>query len=178
MENRRKTGGHGVKYCVLIQGRVYTVEIREEGGRRQIFWEGKPLDVEGRIEQINPMTSMLLNGRPFEIFLRREGEYFSIHLDQVEYDVRVTRGLRQGDKSSLFKHGSGHEIIAAPMPGMVVSVKVKPNQEVKIGTPLLILEAMKMENELRSPVTGRVQQVHVEPGRKVEKGEKLLILEK
>ena len=167
-----------MKYCVLIQGRVYTVEIREEGGGRQIFWEGMPLDVEGRIEQINPMTSILLNGKPFEMFLRREGDDFSIHLDQAEYKVRVTRGLRQGNKSSLFKHGSGHEIIAAPMPGMVVSVQVKPNQEVKMGSPLLILEAMKMENELRSPVTGRVHQVHVEPGNKVEKGEKLLLLEK
>jgi biotin carboxyl carrier protein len=62
------------------------------------------------------------------------------------------------------------------MPGMVVTVKVEDDQVVKRGEPLLILEAMKMENQLRSPVEGRILKVAVSQGQKVEKGEKLIII--
>jgi biotin carboxyl carrier protein len=59
---------------------------------------------------------------------------------------------------------------------MVVTVKVEAEQRVKRGEPLLILEAMKMENQLRSPVDGRIMKIHVEEGRKVEKGEELITM--
>jgi biotin carboxyl carrier protein len=61
---------------------------------------------------------------------------------------------------------------------MVVSIKIKLNQDVRMGDPLLILEAMKMENELRCPVNGKIQKVFVKMGKKVEKGEELVVISK
>ena len=167
-----------MKYSVLIHDHVYEVEIVEEKGCQQIYWEGERVEVDCLLKSGNPSNTLILDGLSYEIALQRMNESFFIDLDHTEYDVLVIRGkLREGSEI-LLKPGSDQEIISAPMPGMVVSVKADTDRDVKKGEPLLILEAMKMENELRSPVDGRVQQIHVRTGKKVEKGEKLITLQK
>jgi biotin carboxyl carrier protein len=63
------------------------------------------------------------------------------------------------------------------MPGMVVKVEVREGDSIKKGEGLVILEAMKMENELKAPVNGRISSVHVQRGAAVEKGEKLVTIQ-
>ena len=167
-----------MKYCVQVKDRVYVVELREEGECLKVYWEGKPVDVDCRLHQTNSFTSMIIDGCPYDVSWKKDDDNFSVNLHQSVYDVRVSRGLMRGEKETFLKQGSQEELIVAPMPGMVVAVKVNLDQDVKIGEPLLILEAMKMENELRSPVNGRIKQIHVDAGKKVEKGENLLILQK
>lgn len=72
---------------------------------------------------------------------------------------------------------SGSVVVMSPMPGMVVKVEVREGEEVSEGQGLIVLEAMKMENELKAPVRGRVSSVHVQRGTSVEKGEKLVTIE-
>ena len=79
-------------------------------------------------------------------------------------------GLSGGGESDMLK-------VRAPMPGMVLSVVVKPGQHVEAGTGALVLEAMKMENELRIEREGTVQAVHVAPGDSVGKNDLLLEIE-
>jgi len=165
-----------LKYGVVIHDRVHEVEIVEEGGCRRILWDGKPVDVDCPLERANPLNSMIIDGRPYEIEWRGGGKTVWVSLDNAMYEVLVNRGFVGREKAAFLSRGSGQETVQAPMPGMVVALRVEPNQEVKIGEPLLILEAMKMENELRSPVDGRVHEVCVVTGKKVEKGEKLLVL--
>ena len=165
-----------MKYCVAVQNRVYEVEVREEDGCWRIFWNGKSVEVDCSLDRTKPFTSMIVDGRPFEMSVKKEAEIFSVDLGWEDFEVQVSRGSMRGSAGAAKKQGPQQEIVTAPMPGMVVTVKVKPNQEVDRGDPLLILEAMKMENELRSPVRARIHDVFVEKGRKVEKGEKLLIL--
>ena len=98
--------------------------------------------------------------------------------DQKEFEVTVNRGSISGKRLTRIKEGTQHEVVHASMPGLVVAVKVKVNQDVRMGDPLLILEAMKMENELRSPVNGKVRQVIAKIGKKVEKGEELVVISK
>jgi len=73
--------------------------------------------------------------------------------------------------------GSGPENVISVMPGKVVRVLVSPGDEVKAGQGLVVIEAMKMENEIGSPRGGRVTAVHVEPGRAVEAGATLVVVE-
>jgi biotin carboxyl carrier protein len=167
-----------MKYRVTVKNRVHMVEVREKEDCRRIFWDGKPMDVDFIQDRTNPVSSMIIEGRPYEVSWKNDGESYWVALGQSVFEVRVSRGLTGGDKSGDLRGEQSQEVITAPMPGMVVTVKVEPNQEVKIGEPLLILEAMKMENELRSPVQARVHEVLVETGKKVEKGEKLLVLQK
>lgn len=167
-----------MKYGVLIEDKVYIVEITEEGGTRKILWEGKSVDVDCRMKRQHWDATMILDGRPFEVSWNTNGESLSVSLDQSNYDVRISRGMMSKNKAQMLKQGSEEEIISAPMPGMVVTVKVESDQEIQMGQPLLILEAMKMENEIRSPINGRVKQIMADPGNKVEKGDSLIILQK
>jgi biotin carboxyl carrier protein len=72
---------------------------------------------------------------------------------------------------------SGEVAVKAPMPGLVVAVAATSGQEVKIGQGLIILEAMKMENELRAPRAGRVKAIRVSPGQVVDKDQVLVVIE-
>lgn len=72
------------------------------------------------------------------------------------------------------EHISG--TIRAPMPGRITSILVKEGEAVEIGTPLLILEAMKMQNELTSPISGKVKSIHVREGDAVKKDSQLLVV--
>lgn len=69
-----------------------------------------------------------------------------------------------------------HDAVTAPMPGLIVSLKKKIGEEVKMGESLLTLEAMKMENDLRSPASGHIKEVNYKEGENVEKGAIILII--
>lgn len=167
-----------MKYTVLVGEKICEVEFIEDGGKRRILWDGEPVEVDLGQGRPGAFTSLLIEGHPYEIALERNGEAFSIDLDGSAFTVQVHRGSKQSDRVKLLQNAVEHEIVLAPMPGMVVDVKVEREQEVDMGQPLLILEAMKMENELRSPVHARVSEICVEKGRKVEKGERLIVLQK
>lgn len=84
----------------------------------------------------------------------------------------LLKSLRQEEGST-----SGSLVVTSPMPGRVVKIEVQEGEEVQEGRGLVVLEAMKMENELKAPVRGRVMSIHVRGGTSVEKGEKLLTIE-
>jgi biotin carboxyl carrier protein len=97
------------------------------------------------------------------------GELYTV---QVEDDLRrqITHRRRAQARPS------GRMAVKAPMPGLVVAVPVKEGQEVSTGDVLVILESMKMENEVRAPCEGRVSRVRVSPSETVEKGQTLVML--
>ena len=90
----------------------------------------------------------------------------------------VVNGRRTGRGAADSGDGAhGEQKIAAPMPGRVVRVLVAPGDDVQIRQPVVVVEAMKMENELRSPKTGRVKEVAVSAGASVEAGRVLMVIE-
>lgn len=109
---------------------------------------------------------MIINGRPYELVfdndLRWLKSYFGIH--QVE--VRDMEALAARPRS-----GDGR--IKAPIPGLITRLLVEVGDKVEIGRPLLVLEAMKMENEIRAARSGTVAALHVSPGQGVVRGEVL-----
>ncbi len=130
--------------------------------------------------------SLLLNGRSYQIFAAGQFDdtdsrlqtSYSITLNGHEYIIEVDdkrsfllKSLAEGKKSS-----AGSAVLHSPMPGLVVKVEVQEGEEVKAGQGLIVLEAMKMENELKATGKGKVTAIHVLAGRKVEKGEKLITI--
>jgi biotin carboxyl carrier protein len=88
------------------------------------------------------------------------------------------------DRSILFKKfatkahaGSGAHVIRAPMPGLISRIEINVGELVTKGRGLLVLEAMKMENEIRANQAGRIKMIHVEKGKPVEKDEPLITIE-
>jgi biotin carboxyl carrier protein len=96
--------------------------------------------------------------------------------ERVEVDVRSERTRETEALAPNRPSSPGQRTIKAPMPGLVVRVEVAAGQRVEGGAGLVVVEAMKMENELRAPQPGVVATVHVEVGQAVEKGAPLVTL--
>jgi biotin carboxyl carrier protein len=106
----------------------------------------------------------------WEVYLRAGVVY-------TRLDGRGGRGVRRSLGADPFAATAGAHQILAPMPGRVVRVLVAPGDEVKARQGLVVVEAMKMENELRAPRAARVKEVHAREGASVEAGRVLVVLE-
>jgi pyruvate carboxylase subunit B len=161
-------------YVVTIAGKEYTVSWSND----QIQLDGKPISAS--IETAgNGAYSVLENGASFRVISCRNGTTYEVLCDGISEEVRVeterSRLLR--NYSSVSAQKARVDELRAPMPALVVRVEVEAGQEVVAGQGLVVLEAMKMENELKATHAGRVKEVRIEKGKAVEKGELLLVLE-
>jgi pyruvate carboxylase subunit B len=164
-----------VKYLVTIGERTVAVEL-----------DGDEVRVDGRRVAARVERS---RGTP-ELRVAIDGDVATVVLDRVDgtamrlVDGGAVRELSVEDERSRHirllvgagKASDGHATLKAPMPGMVLRVHVKPGDPVAVGTPLLVLEAMKMENEFKADAAGTVRAVLVQAGQAVEKGARLLEL--
>ncbi|GHO54120.1 biotin/lipoyl-containing protein [Ktedonobacter robiniae] len=128
--------------------------------------------------------SLILAGRSYDIFARRitradqrDSETYEIHIAGQRFEIKV-EDERTRLLSSLVKGSavSGMASVAAPMPGLVVGVPIEPGATVQEGETVVILEAMKMENDLNAPISGTIQEVRVKKGQAVDQGEVLIII--
>lgn len=109
-------------------------------------------------------------------FLNRQ---YTVKVNGSEYEVKIATELDQLIKEMGFEVGAGKQInaIKAPMPGLILSIDVEVGQEVQENESLLILEAMKMENNFASPRAGIIKSILVKKGDAVEKGQLLIEFE-
>ena len=162
-----------MKYVTTINGHEFMVEILDE---RHLALDGVAYEIDFVPVSNQPVYSLIVNGESFDAHVYPDEEIWqvlfqgNIYTAQVE-DEREKR-LRAALGGAALEGDEFH--LKAPMPGMVVSVPVQAGQAVKKGDVLLILESMKMQNELRSPRDGSVERVRVAAGDRVEKKDTLL----
>lgn len=110
---------------------------------------------------------MMVDGRPYELAI-----------DPHLHWIKAFSGLHRLEIKDLdavvSRPRSGDGRVKAPIPGLMTQIRVNVGDEVAVGQPILVLEAMKMENEIRAPRMGRVTAVHVTPGQTVVRGEVLV----
>jgi biotin carboxyl carrier protein len=166
-----------VKYVVTVNGREIEVTLDGTSVRvGDLDAEASVVDVDG-----TPLRLFRIAGRVHPVLARRGaavGQY-TIHVGGFRFDVEAlderTRAIRQlaGPTARL----TGPTSLSAPMPGLVVRVLVQPGERVQAGQGVVVIEAMKMENELRASTAGVVRSVPVTPGSAVEKGAVLVEFE-
>ena len=172
-----------MKFDLLIDGKVYKVELGI-GEIVTIEVEGKTFQAETK--KTNKELAVHLDKKEF--LVRFEGAYVSI--DGHKHAIEV-RNLRRGkpswhystEESEDIKVGTpthkisgGEGVIHPPMPGRVISIKVKEGDSVKIGSSILVLEAMKMQNEIVSNTDGVVREIRVSEGDLVESKDVLVVI--
>lgn len=143
-----------------------------------IFLNGKTVDAEALILSPNSV-SIRLNGLSYLATIDRRGSAFSVSLNGHTFEV-LTENSRKIKASLVVGKNVQRQFgteVRSPMPGMVVRCEVKEDDYVDIDTGLIILEAMKMENEIRATRKGIVRKLLVREKQVVEKGELLLIIE-
>ena len=165
-----------MKYYVTVNGEDHELELVERLGELEVTFDGEPIDVS--YEEVDRLgqVALLVGDRSYAISIEGSPEECSVtvagHLYRVELEDERERAAHaaEGDRS---KRGGD---VKSVMPGIVVELLVAEGDTVEEGQPLLILEAMKMQNEIDAPVTGTVRRLHVAAGEAVASGAKLVTL--
>ncbi len=164
-----------MKYEVNVGDEVYTVEITPEGN---VILDGQEVEVDFGGIGLNELYSLLVNNESFEALVEQQEGVWHVLTRGNLYHVQVLdeRAKLLRSRALQMVPETGEVAIKAPMPGLVVAVPVGVGQAVEKGDNLIILESMKMENELRAPRAGRVERINVKPGDSVEQHQPLIVI--
>lgn len=165
-----------MKYFVTMEGETFEVDLTPDGARV----DGEEVAAELARVPGTDVYSLLLDGASYRLVAHRDGPgRWDLHMgtrrlraDAVDERTRAIREMTGAGAGAL-----GPAPIRAPMPGLVVKVEVAVGDAVEEGQGMAIVEAMKMENELRAEGAGVVSSIHVAPGDTVAKDEVLIELE-
>lgn len=164
-----------MKYIATVEGRQFIVEVVDE---KHISVDGRVYEVDFESVSGQPVYSLIVNGRSHEAYIYQGEENWQVLLQGRLYPVTVEdereKRLRAAAGGGVAETGEFH--LRAPMPGLVVTVPVAEGQEVKKGQVILILESMKMQNEIKAPRDGVVGRIRVKAGESVEQKQTLLSL--
>ena len=156
----------------------YSVEIEEIGkSLYRVAVDGNEFLVDGK-KTGRTNYSLIVDNRSFEIEVDNAEDEYRVLVDGRNYYVNLVdeRRVRVGGAQSDLQL-QGRQKVSVPMPGKVIEVLVSEGDIVEKGQGLVIVEAMKMENEVRSPIAGGVKEIKVKPGDAVEGGAVLVIVE-
>jgi biotin carboxyl carrier protein len=163
---------------VEIDAKELKVSLKRSGNRVVAEVEGRRYDL--TLFDVEPGVYLVLfNNQVYEYRVDKDSRSNSLHIHtgNISYNVNVTDPRRwQRDKSSI-GHGSGHARIVAPMPGKVVRVMVEVGSNVSAGQGIVVVEAMKMQNEIKTSRDGKVVEILVETGSTVNAGDLLAVIE-
>jgi biotin carboxyl carrier protein len=165
-----------VNYVVTVEGRAHAVEVHVEAGRYRIVVDGQPWVVDARRPQPG-LYSLLIDGVSHVADVTPRDGAWVVDVNGDSYTVQVDERIRHVLRARGGGAGStAGQTVVAPLPGRIAHVSVKPGDAVEPGTPLLVIEAMKMENEMRARVKGTVTEVRVEVGQAVNGGDPLVVI--
>ncbi|MFQ5521264.1 MAG: biotin/lipoyl-containing protein [Candidatus Methylomirabilia bacterium] len=166
-----------MRFVAELEGQTYSVEVKEAetGFRVQVGEEVWEVDARRPAEGI---WSIITGGAAYAADVTEEGSWLLVDVDGESYRIRV----ETEDRHIIRTRGKGQahpggQVLTAPMPGKVVHIAVSEGQAVKAGDGLVVIEAMKMENEFKAVADGTVKEVRVQVGRSVNGGDVLVVIE-
>ena len=169
-----------MRYTVRVQGREYAVTVDGEAPRYRVTIDGRPYQVdatdlgdEALLTVLVDHVSLLAHTGTADL---RRG-WVDVAIGGKFRRVEVLDELAAAAQHALGGDRQGRFVLAAPMPGLVVALHVAPGDVVRAGTPLVVMEAMKMQNELLCEMDGVVREVRVGLQQAVESGMELVVVE-
>ncbi|MGH7808587.1 MAG: biotin/lipoyl-containing protein [Thermodesulfobacteriota bacterium] len=158
-------------YTFKFRDQLYRLNL-EDGKQTEVEIDGKKFPI--AFEKIDErFYSILINGMSIAVGILKKGKKIEVFLDGDLYEFEsISERERQSSSAIL----SGLQQIKSPMPSRVVKILKSVDEAVKEGEGVIVIEAMKMESELKSPINGRVKEVKVKEGSAVESGSVLLVI--
>jgi pyruvate carboxylase subunit B len=168
-----------MKYVVQIEGKTYQVDISEQDGEIQVNLDGEQVQADSVHITGKNFVSLLFNNRSFDLEFSRNKEKVSVFLKGKKYDcvLEDDRTQRLKRLGVLKVDAKEERELRSPMPGLVTVIEVKQGDMVVAGQGVIIVEAMKMENELKAKLDGKVKEIKVKKHQTVNKDEVLVVFE-
>ena len=166
-----------MKFVGLLKDKPVHIEVLKKGEQYQVAIEDRKYTVDAIAS--GPMAfSLLVDGHSCEVALEKQEDRYTAHFydHALEFGFFEARKFKAGELAKK-STTTGPVKITAPMPGKIVRVPVAENTAVQEGTPLVVMEAMKMQNEFRAPRAGNVKKIQVKEGDTVSAQQVLVILE-
>ncbi len=166
-------------YVATLDNVEYKIEIKELGDNKfEVRIDDTPYIVDAQLTEYS-VYSLIINGKSYEIDLDYKDGIYHVYNEGDLFKIEVMDELK---KKMLERRGGaggleGAYTVKSEMPGKIVDVKVNVDDEVKEGDVLVILESMKMQNEIKSPKDGKVTEVFVKAGDTIEADAKLVTIE-
>ncbi|MFO0658245.1 MAG: biotin/lipoyl-containing protein [Polyangiaceae bacterium] len=162
-----------MRYFVTIEGVEHHVDVTPSTTGFDVLYDGKPVEVD--MLDLDGSLSLRIGGHMIDLTAEGSPPNLGVVASgrRVYLDVQSAR-MKAANSASSKSKGGGSGLIVSPMPGRVLKLLVNPGDHVEVGTSLVVVEAMKMENELRATRAGTVQEFFVKPGDTVEGGAKLV----
>ena len=162
-----------MRYLLTREGQDLEAQVEPEGAGHRVTIEGRSHHVDGALGET---MRVRVDARAVEGWVSRRGDTLEVELRGRAYRFRV----RDPRAPKLTRRRSSEDAargeLHAPMPGLVVQVLTHEGEEVEAGHPVVVVEAMKMQNALVAPLKGRVTSIPVTPGTAVESGQLLLAI--
>ncbi len=164
-----------MKYVTTVNGVRFEIEIQSDGS---LHVNGEPRVIDFLPLGESALYSIIMDNDSHELLVEERGGLFEVLTRGrlFEADVLDERAQLLAARRTAAAVETGEISIRAPMPGLVVAIPVSEGQEVKAGQTVVILESMKMQNELKAPRDGVVQRISAEPGKSVEQGKPLITI--
>jgi len=162
-----------MKYITTLDGKEYLIEVVDE---HHVSVNGRAQEVDFESVSGQPVYSLILDGKSYESYVYETEEGWQVLTRGRQYNLTIEdereKRLRAAAGGGVAESGEFH--LKAPMPGLVVAIPVNEGDKVEKGQVILILESMKMQNELKSPKAGTVGRIRVKQGEKVEQRQALM----
>jgi len=165
------------RYQVVVGDREFDILVTPKQGAYSVKVNGEPFEVVSH--QLGESRALLLvNNEAHEVDIHPNGDrgerLVFLHGVEVPVSIEDYRIAELRKAAGMAKTGLADATLAAPMPGLVLDIRVSEGQQIKKGEPLVVIEAMKMENILKARFDATVKSVKVSPGQSVDKGAVLL----
>jgi biotin carboxyl carrier protein len=162
-----------MRYIATVEDKQFLIEIIDD---KHVSVDGKVFEVDFESVIGQPVYSLIVDGKSHEGYVAQSDDHWQVLLRGRLYPIVVEdereKRLRSAASSNVAE--TGEFLLRAPMPGLIVAILVEEGQPVKKGQVLLILESMKMQNELKAPRDGTVGRVRVKASETVEQRQILL----
>lgn len=164
-----------MRYLATIEGQTFEIEIRNEG---EVTINGRRAAFDFQTVRDEPVYSLILDGKSYEALVHSSENALEVlirgQLYQVQVEDERQRKLRESSEDLALPDGEFR--MKAPMPGLVIALPIDVGEQVEKGQNLVILESMKMQNELKAPRGGLVNRILIKKGDNVEQNQILLVL--
>ncbi len=166
-----------MKYIATISGKQIPVGIERKGGKFQLTIGDRSFTVDS-IRTGPQSLSLIIDGLSCEVGLERAGNSYTVHFFDHTVDLElVEEGKFHASEIPGPASHTGPVRMPAPMPGKIVKVNVHEGDRVQEGQSLIIMEAMKMQNDIKAPRSGVVSRIHAKEGEPVSMSQILVVLE-